>query len=272
MRTKLYKLYWKMRDIIAPELTHSQHLYEDVLKQHVSRDTTWLDLGCGHQVLPFWREEQERNLVGNCGTIVGMDYDLPSLQKHRSISLRVRGDVNTLPFESSSFDLVTANMVVEHLANPVTQFREISRILKPGGVFLFHTPNAIGYPTLLNKLAPEILKHRLIYLLDGREENDVFETHYSANTENQIAGLAEASGFKVERIRMTVSDAIFALVLPLAVAELAWIRLLMTDRLKSWRTDIISVLRKNADDEAVAEKLIGYQASHSPGIHPAARG
>lgn len=252
MRTKLYKLYWKIRDIIAPALTHSQHLYEDMLKRHVSRDTTWLDLGCGHQVLPFWREQQERDLVGNCGTIVGMDYDLPSLQKHRSISRRVRGDVNTLPFKDASFDLVTANMVVEHLAHPAVQFREINRILKPGGFFLFHTPNAAGYPTLLNKLAPEVLKHKLIYLLDGREEEDVFETHYSANTENQISSLAQASGFQVERTRMTVSDAIFALVLPLAVAELVFIRLLMTDRLKSWRTDIISVLRKETDRKALA--------------------
>jgi ubiquinone/menaquinone biosynthesis C-methylase UbiE len=252
MRRSLYKLYWKMRAVIAPKLTHSQHLYEEVLKRHVRRDTMWLDLGCGHQVLPFWREQQERDLVGNCGTIVGMDYDLPSLQKHRSISLRVRGDVNTLPFKENSFDLVTANMVVEHPATPEIQFREISRILKPGGVFLFHTPNAIGYPTLLNKLAPEMIKHRLIYLLDGREENDVFETHYSANTENQIASLARASGFQVERIRMTVSDAIFALVLPMAVAELVCIRLLMSDRLKGWRTNIISVLKKSPDGEALA--------------------
>jgi ubiquinone/menaquinone biosynthesis C-methylase UbiE len=271
MRTRLYKLYWKMRDMIAPRLTHSQHLYEEVLKGHVRNDTMWLDLGCGHQVLPFWREQQEKDLVGNCGTIVGMDFDLPSLQKHRSISLRVRGDINTLPFKDSSFDLVTANMVVEHLATPAIQFREISRILKPGGIFLFHTPNATGYPTLLNKLAPEMLKHRLIYLLDGREENDVFETHYSANTENQIANLAQASGFQVERIRMTVSDAIFALVLPLAVAELVFIRVLMTDRLKNWRTDIISVLKKDTG-EALAEKLIGHHARHSPSRQPAARG
>src|SRR2546421_1084944 len=251
MRRTLYKLYWKMRDLIAPRLTHSQHLYEDALKRHVSSHTLWLDLGCGHQVLPFWREQQERDLVGNCGKIVGMDYDLPSLQKHRSISLRVRGEVNTLPFKSNSFDLVTANMVVEHLANPGIQFREINRILKPGGVFLFHTPNAAGYPTLLNTIAPEMLKHRLIYLLDGRREDDVFETHYSANTENDIASLARASGFEVERIRLTVSDAIFALVLPMAVAELVCIRLLMFDRMKSWRTNIISVLKKPPDAGAV---------------------
>jgi ubiquinone/menaquinone biosynthesis C-methylase UbiE len=244
MRTKLFKLYWKLRAIIVPRLTHAQDLYENVLKKHVSEETKWLDLGCGHQVLPFWREAEERELVAKCAMIVGMDYDLPSLQEHRSVSLCVRGHINTLPFKDGHFDLVTANMVVEHLAEPALQFREIYRVLKPGGIFLFHTPNAAGYPTLLTKLVPEKLKHKLIYILDGRKEADVFETHYCANTRTQIAGLAEASGFEVSRIQMIVSDAVFALVPPIAIAELMYLRLLTTERFKNWRTNIITVLKK----------------------------
>ena len=244
MRRTLFKLYWKLRGLIAPKLTHAQDLYEAALKDHVSSGTNWLDLGCGHQVLPFWREEEERRLVARCGTIVGMDYDLPSLQKHRSVSQRVRGHIDSLPFKDNHFDLVTANMVVEHLANPAQQFREINRVLKPGGIFLFHTPNAGGYPTLLTKLVPEALKHKLIYVLDGRKEDDVFETHYCANTKDQISDLADTTGFKVRRIRFTVSDAVFALIPPIAIPELIYLRLLMTDRFKNWRTNIITVLRK----------------------------
>jgi SAM-dependent methyltransferase len=246
MRSTLFKLYWKLRGVIAPRLTHAQHLYEDVLKSQVRRETKWLDLGCGHQLLPFWREDEERALVAGCGEIVGMDYDLPSLQKHRSLSLRVRGHINSLPFKDGYFDLVTANMVVEHLAEPALQFREINRVLKPGGVFLFHTPNAAGYPTVMTKLVPEKLKHRLIYILDGRREDDVFETHYAANTQAQIAELAEATGFGVARIKFAVSDAIFALVPPVALPELIYLRVLMTERFKAWRTNIITVLKKES--------------------------
>ena len=231
--------------MIAPTLRHSQSIYEEVLNGHVKPEMKWLDLGCGHQVLPLWREEEEKLLVSSCGTIVGIDYDLPSLKKHRSISLRVRGDINTLPFKDSYFDLVTANMVVEHLAAPAIQFREIHRILKPGGIFLFHTPNAVGYPSILTKLTPENLKHKLIYLLDGRKEEDVFETHYKANTRNQITSLAEMVGFEVRKIKMTVSDAVFALVPPVAIPELAYIRMLMMPRFEESRPDIIATLKKN---------------------------
>lgn len=244
MRTKLFQIYWKLRALIAPRLTHAQHLYEGVLKDHVQPGTKWLDLGCGHQVLPFWREAEERELVARCGQIVGMDFDLPSLQKHRSVSERVRGHIDTLPFKDNHFDLVTANMVVEHLADPALQFSEINRVLKPGGIFLFHTPNALGYPTVINRMVPEQLKHRLIYILDGRKEDDVFETHYAANTQAQISALSATTGFSVTSIRFAVSDAIFALIAPIAVPELIYLRLLMTDRLKQWRTNIITVLRK----------------------------
>jgi SAM-dependent methyltransferase len=250
MRTTLYQVYWKLRSVIAPTLRHSQSIYEEVLNQHVSPGIRWADLGCGHQVLPFWREDEERKLVSRCGMIVGMDYDLPSLKKHRSISLKLKGDICTLPFQDDYFDLVTANMVVEHLAHPDVQFREIARILKPGGVFLFHTPNASGYPSVLNKLVPDKLRGKLVFLLDGRREEDVFKTHYQANTRAQIHALALKNGLQVAEMRMTVTDAVFALVFPIAIFELAYIRMLMQTRFADWRTDIITALKKIERAEA----------------------
>jgi hypothetical protein len=84
----------------------------------------------------------------------------------------------------------------------------------------------------------------LIYLLDGRTGEDVFRTHYRANTKKRICGLARNTGFEVMKIQMTASDAIFALVLPIAIPELIYIRLLMSKRFELWRTDIITCLKK----------------------------
>ncbi|MGH9838065.1 MAG: hypothetical protein ACREEM_04700, partial [Blastocatellia bacterium] len=71
--------YWAMQRVIAPTLKYSQYLYEDVLKAHVGPETIWLDIGCGHQVLPDWRTEDEQRLVSGCKILVGVDYDLHSL-------------------------------------------------------------------------------------------------------------------------------------------------------------------------------------------------
>jgi SAM-dependent methyltransferase len=243
-RKNLFKFYWAVQKVIVPTLKFSQTLYEEVLKNYVTPDTRWLDLGCGHQLLPTWREEQERLLVKNCRMVVGIDYDLPSLVDHKSIDMKVRGTITRLPFREEFFDLVTANMVVEHLDDPEVQFREVNRALKPGGLFIFHTPNALGYTTIGGRIVPDGFKDKLIYLLDGRKENDVFETHYKANTQKRISEVADATGFEVVKIKMVVSDAGFALVPPLAIPELIWIRILMTKMFKPLRTNIIAILRK----------------------------
>lgn len=239
-----YKIYESFQRVIAPTLKYSQDFYEAVLKTYVGPDTKWLDVGCGHQVLPAWRSEGEKELVDRCDLIVGIDYDLPSLQRHRSVDLRVRGELHHLPFQDDSFDLVTANMVVEHLYRPNDQFLEISRILRPGGLFIFHTPNAHGYITVMSRLFPEGLKKKLIALLEERAEDDVFETHYKANSKKQIRDVAKMTGFEVVKLRMLVTDGAFVLIPPLSIAELIWIRILMTKPFAAMRTNIIAILQK----------------------------
>ena len=41
----------------------------------------------------------------------------------------------------NSFDVVVAIEVIEHLTDPMTFFREVQRILKPGGMFYYETGN-----------------------------------------------------------------------------------------------------------------------------------
>jgi 2-polyprenyl-3-methyl-5-hydroxy-6-metoxy-1,4-benzoquinol methylase len=144
--------------------------------------------------------------------------------------------------------VATANMVVEHLDNPRIQFAEISRVLKPSGIFIFHTVNETGYFAAMRKITPKPLVKKLARLLDGRQSDDVFEVHYKANREEQIKRLAQETGFELETIKLINSDAVFALVPPLAVVELLWIRLLMNHSLRKLRTNIIVILKKKVNE------------------------
>ena len=49
-------------------------------------------------------------------------------------------DASELPFSDKTFDVICAFDVVEHIENDTTLFREISRVLKPGGHFCFSVP------------------------------------------------------------------------------------------------------------------------------------
>lgn len=46
-------------------------------------------------------------------------------------------------FPAEAFDVVVALHLVEHLVDPAAAIRQVSRILTPGGLFLFATPNPI---------------------------------------------------------------------------------------------------------------------------------
>jgi SAM-dependent methyltransferase len=49
-------------------------------------------------------------------------------------------DLQNLSFENDSFDLVITEDVFEHIRSPTQAFREIKRILKPGGYHIFTIP------------------------------------------------------------------------------------------------------------------------------------
>ncbi len=201
--------------------------------------------------LIIWREEDEKKLVQMAGNVMGLDEDWPSLRKHRSIKNRVVGDIRALPFPEGTFDLVTANMVVEHLEKPEGPFSEIRRVLKPGGLFVFHTPNAYGYSTVFARMIPERLKTWLIQLLEGRPPEDVFKTHYRVNTESQIRQVSQRAGLDIDRVRYVASCAKFALILPLALFELFWIMLLLTHPFRSLRTNLLVTLVKPSSAEPI---------------------
>lgn len=241
---RLYRLSAALQRALTPGLRYSQSQYEDVLRSRVSRATRWLDLGCGHAILPSWRGEAERGLVAQCPEVFGLDYDFNALRASRTLTQLCRGDISTLPFRDETFDLVTANMVVEHLADPRRQFREVCRVLKPGGVFLFHTPNEFGHPVMLSRAMPNAVKRRAARLLEGRDEDDVYPTFYRANRKGEIMRLSRDAGFVTSEIRLITTSPVFNLVPPLLLLELLWLRVLMARPFTSLRPNIICVLCK----------------------------
>lgn len=243
-RQALYNIYWKIRSIIAPGLKYSQTIYEDVLSERCEKKLKWLDLGCGHHLLPPWRLEQEKTLIEKSKQVVGIDYDYLSLCKHKTIRNKVRGDIAKLPFADNTFDLTTSNMVFEHLDNPEIQLKEICRVLSNRGILIFHTPNKFSYTTLMARIIPEFIKEKLVYILEGRKAEDVFPAFYRINSRSEICKLAKLSGFNVIKLKLICSSGQFVILPPIVLFELIWIRFLMSKAGKSLRTNIIATLEK----------------------------
>ena len=111
----------------------------DVLNQQQNAHLRVLDVGCGGGFL-------SNELARHGYKVTGVDLAPESLQVARRYDLTksveyVVADAFTLPFEDQSFDVVTAMDFLEHIENPGLAIKEFSRVIRPGGVFIFHTFN-----------------------------------------------------------------------------------------------------------------------------------
>jgi SAM-dependent methyltransferase/FKBP-type peptidyl-prolyl cis-trans isomerase 2 len=72
-----------------------------------------------------------------CVTGLGMNEE--ELAANTRLTSRLTHDLNReagLPFENDSFDAVLCSLSVEYLTQPLEVFREVKRVLRPGGIFI----------------------------------------------------------------------------------------------------------------------------------------
>ena len=84
-----------------------------------------------------------RHETGEAGKIIGVDFALPMLEKARknaevrgfnNVEFR-QGDIEKLPITANTADVVVSNCVLNLVPNKAEVFKEIFRVLKPGGHF-----------------------------------------------------------------------------------------------------------------------------------------
>jgi SAM-dependent methyltransferase len=83
------------------------------------------------------------------GRVVGLGLNGDELAKNEALTEWVVHDLNddpTLPFPDATFDAVTNAVSVDYLARPLDVFREVHRVLKPGGTAHFSFSNRC-FPT-----------------------------------------------------------------------------------------------------------------------------
>lgn len=109
------------------------------IQQYHASARTLLDVGCGAGFLT--------NRMAREGfAVTGIDLSAESLtvaerfDATKSVKY-VHADAYQLPFADASFDLVTSMDFLEHVPDPARVVRECARVLRPGGLFFYHTFN-----------------------------------------------------------------------------------------------------------------------------------
>lgn len=101
------------------------------------RSRNVLDLGCGAGQL-------SAALIDAGATVTGIDVSAGMIELARqrlgdAASLEVADLSDPLELETDSFDIVVASLVIHYLDDWVPVLREIERVLKPSGAFVFST-------------------------------------------------------------------------------------------------------------------------------------
>lgn len=146
--------------------------HESVLRSHLSRTAEnsaqhliphlkpgmmILDIGCG----PGSITNSFSAFVGSSGTVIGVDPSTEVIEQarktgsqHDNVTFEV-GDAAKLRFEDSSFDVVHAHQVLQHVPDPQAILSEMRRIVKkPGGIISLREGDMTGstfYPDPTHK-------------------------------------------------------------------------------------------------------------------------
>lgn len=169
-------------------------LFRELILAELAPDAAVLDLGAGAGIVP------QMNFKQHAARVCGVDMD-ERVTANPFLHEGKFGRGEEIPYGDGEFDVVFADNVLEHLDDPGAVFAEVSRVLKPGGVFLAKTPNKFHYMPTVARLTPHSF-HGFINKLRGRETVDTFPTRYRANRPSAVAAWAQDAGLELETVQL----------------------------------------------------------------------
>lgn len=135
---KLADIYLKIIGYPYPSRRVEAEIVFDLLKLKTNERV--LDVGCGEGIFTNYLAKTN-NLVS------GVDISTRNLSVAKASAHQlgcsvnyVQSDAAKMPFRNSSFDKVFSISTIEHISDDMSTFKEINRVLKPGGVFVFSVP------------------------------------------------------------------------------------------------------------------------------------
>lgn len=180
----------KYDSLAAEEVLFNIPLRKEYILSAIGKGKRVLDVGCLGGKISKLIMEQHNEVWG-----VEINPASAAMAEQRGVPVKVANVEEGLPFDNASFDVVNAGEIVEHLYDTKFFFSECSRVLKPGGMLLFTTPNLNSLENRVRILAGGYLA------MVGAYPEDHFGDHIRIFNVSKIRELCSQTGFEVREIR-----------------------------------------------------------------------
>ena len=214
--------------------------FHAICAQYCQPGSRILEIGAG----PSNRTSQ---FLATLGEVHGIDPDPDVMTNDALQSAAVMGG-DGFPVADESFDCCVSNYVVEHVPDGAAHLKEVARVLRPGGVYIFRTVNGLHYLAVAAKMTPhwfhELVANRARGL--AKTAHDPYPTVYAMNTSVAISRATRAAGLKLERIEWSEKEPPYA-----HFSRIAFLGMMLYERLVNsssvfagMRSNMFVVLRK----------------------------
>jgi SAM-dependent methyltransferase len=171
----------------------SAHVFFMSAQALASKASFILEVGCGRGAqVASHASSAWQDLRGPGRRVVGIDVDDAAKENPVIDEFHLLGEGQRWPVADGVVDLAVSDWVLEHVQDPEFFVAELTRVLRPGGVFLArtvsrHSPLSIGARIVPNRAHSRVLN----VLQPGRLEKDVFPTAYLMNTRPALHALLD---------------------------------------------------------------------------------
>lgn len=185
---KVSKVYSKFSKEYGWEKLTNDYLL--LLKKNINPNSSILDAGCGGGGI---FSESKLNKKGKPKLLIGLD---SNINRNPYLDKKFVADLERLPFNNETFDIIVCEWVIEHLQNPYLVSEEFLRVLKTDGVLIFIPPNILNPLVIFSKLIPNKIKDKILKRLLCVEEKDLFPLFLRWNSVFKINKITQKVGLK----------------------------------------------------------------------------
>jgi len=216
--------------------------FHELCRANLPKGGRFLEIGAGPP-------NTTTHFLASLGSVTGVDVS-DEVMTNRDLTSASVFDGTSLPFTDASFDGCVSNYVLEHVGDPSAHFREVARVLRPGGHYVIRTPNLFHYVAGASWLLPHSAHVFLAKRLRGQtaEDHDPWETHYRANSASTLGRLARDSGLRVATLRMVEKEPSYGRASPLLFYPMMLYERIVnsSDMLGTFRSSIVAAFQKPA--------------------------